>query len=320
MQKTLTLMAASLAVATLGMAQAASGESWRDRIEQRRAESAATSADNDPTRAIAGATVLTYGTHADQRILLYPAPDRAKRPPLAIYVHGGGWQRGNPEMVDAKPAWFNGHGWAFASVGYRMLPDHPVEEQARDVGRAIAHLRGEAARLGYDPDRILLLGHSAGAHLTALVATDPGYAGEHFAAIKGALPIDGAGYDVAAQLAKGGLMTRRIYQPAFGDDPARHAALSPIAHVGKPDVAAWLLLYAKERKDSREQNRNLGDSLRSAGASVRVLAVDNDGRRQMQAHREINEAFGTRGFAANAEVEALMRLVEGRGALTTSLR
>ena len=78
--------------------------------------------------------------------------------------------------MDAKPQWFASHGWAFASIGFRALPEAPVEDQARDIGRALQTLRQQAGPLGFDPQRLLLLGHSSGAHLTALIATDPSYA------------------------------------------------------------------------------------------------------------------------------------------------
>ena len=99
----------------------------------------------------AGSQTLRYGTAAEQRILLWNAPTGStagragRRPPLAVFIHGGGWAHGTPEMVAVKPAWFAAHGWAFASVGYRLLPATPVEEQAADVGRALARLRRDAA-------------------------------------------------------------------------------------------------------------------------------------------------------------------------------
>jgi arylformamidase len=251
---------------------------------------------------------LLYGSDARQRILFFRAPDAARRPPLAVFVHGGGWQNGEPEMVAEKPAWFRQHGWAFASVGYRLLPDAPVEQQAADIGAALRHLREAAGRLGYDPDRILLLGHSAGAHLTALVSTDPQYAGSAFAAIRGALLIDGAGYDVAAQMQRARFMARRTYLPVFGTDPARQRALSPVTHVGGRDAPDWLILYARARDDAAAQSQAMGQALQRSGVRADVLGIDaGDG--QMRAHMAMNIAFGTPGYGGNDAVLAQMRRV-----------
>jgi len=262
-----------------------------------------------------GSTEIRYGTDEGQRILLWDAPARTTdggRPPLAVFVHGGGWAHGTPEMVADKPAWFAAHGWAFASIGYRLLPDAPVEEQAADVGRALVRLRSEAARHGYDPDRILLLGHSAGAHLVALVSTDPRYAGSAFAAIRGVIPIDGAAYNVPQQMRDaGGFMLRRTYQPAFGDDAARQRALSPTLQAGRPDAPDWLILYDDQRADAVSQSTELATALRRAGVAVTSQGLHFDERFVLARHRRMNVDFGTAGYAANPAIEALMARVAG---------
>jgi arylformamidase len=204
-------------------------------------------------------------------------------------------------MVENKPAWFRQQGWAFASIGYRLLPGAPVETQAADIGAALRRLRSEAARNGYDPDRILLFGHSAGAHLTALVSTDPQYAGDAFTAIRGAILIDGACYDVPAQMAAGGrFMTQRTYIPAFGTDPVRQRALSPITHAGGRDVPDWLLLYTSARDDAETQSRGLAAALDRNRARTQLFEVPSG-------HMEINRDFGTPGYAA---IEAVLAIME----------
>ena len=262
-------------------------------------------------------SVISYGDDERQRILFYaPAPPaanaRRRAPPLAVYIHGGGWAMGRPEMVENKPAWFREQGWAFASVGYRLLPGAPVETQAADIGAALRRLRADAARLGYDPDRILLFGHSAGAHLTALVSSDPQFAGDAFAAIRGAILIDGAAYDVPQQMEAGGrFMRERTYIPAFGTDPARQRALSPITHAGGRDVPDWLLLYTSARPDAAMQSRGLAAALDRGGARTELVEVPSAGR-AMQGHMEINRDFGTPGYAARDAVLAIMRRVAGQ--------
>ena len=263
------------------------------------------------------ATRLTYGPYGDQRILFYPAPAAAsgpghRPPPLAVYIHGGSWRTGGPEVVDAKPQWFPRHNWAFASIGFRSLPDAPVEAQARDIGLALAHLRREATKLGFDPDRILLLGHSSGAHLAALVSTDAAYATDSFAAIKGTILIDGAAYDVSLQMTQVGAAAQRLFEPAFGTDPARQKALSPLSHVGARNVANWLLLYSGARPDAAVQSSLLASALNHAGARAHLQMIPSTTYDQIRAHHEINATFGTPAYAGNAEVEDLMAHIAGR--------
>lgn len=269
----------------------------------------------DRRGSIAVDQVLRYGSDERQRILFFRPTitdgQGTRRPALAVYIHGGGWQNGAPEMVGEKPAWFRQHGWAFASVGYRLLPDAPVEQQAADVGAALVHLRAQAARLGYDPDRILLLGHSAGAHLTALVSSDPQYAGTAFAAVRGVILIDGAGYDVPAQMQQARFMAQRTYVPAFGTDPARQRALSPVTHVGDRDVPDWVILYANAREDAAAQSQALSTALQRSGARTVLLGV-RAGDQSLRAHMAMNMEFGRPGYGGNEAVLALMRRIAGQ--------
>jgi acetyl esterase/lipase len=310
------MLLAGAAVLAAGIAQAKPGDRLRERIAERRAAQGGTGGADDTMiersgRADQTGTKVMYGSDAAQRVLVWPAKDRAggSRPPLAVFIHGGGWQKGFPELVDNKPAWFKEHGWAFASIGYRLLPDSPVEEQARDVGRALAKLRAEAAKFGYNPDRILLFGHSAGAHLTALVSSDPQYAGNSFAAIKAAILIDGACYDVPRQIESSAWMAKRTYIPAFGEDPARQRALSPITHAGGRDVGDWLLLYTSARDDAQAQSEALAAALRRGGTLTELVKVPSTKRNPLAGHLEINKEFGTSGYAANPQIEAIMRRV-----------
>lgn len=250
-------------------------------------------------------TLLRYGDHSRQSVRVYPATgsaDRASRP-LAVYIHGGAWRMGSPERVRAKPQWFAEAGWVFASVGYRVLPEAPVEEQARDVAAGLRALRADAVRLGFDPQRIVLMGHSAGAHLAALVATDERYLGEDRAAVRAVILLDGAGYDVTHEFMLRGPLARKLYGDAFGEDPARQRALSPITHVDAGDPPEWLIVFAESRLDAREQAAQFGDALQQVG--LRVERVPDPGN-----HLEINREFGTPGYRANAAIRALMGRVE----------
>lgn len=314
MTKTIILTIAGAALIAGTIAEARPGGRLRDRLAQRGSPAAQGADDTQIARfgrADNSGTPIKYGEDKAQRIQVWPVKNRTagKRPPLAVFVHGGGWQKGFPELVDAKPKFFAERGWAFASTGYRLLPDSPVEEQARDLGRALTELRKQAARFGYDPDRILLFGHSAGAHLTALVSTDPQYAGASFAAIRGAILIDGACYDVPAQIASSRWMAERTYLPAFGTDPARQLALSPITHAGGRDVPDWLLLYTSARADARTQSEGLAAALRRGGAQTQLFQVPSAKRNPLMGHLDINKEFGAPGYAANPQIEAMMQRV-----------
>ncbi|WP_017671037.1 alpha/beta hydrolase [Blastomonas sp. AAP53] len=245
---------------------------------------------------------ISYGSDPIQKIDLFtPATARpAKGHPLLVYVHGGGWRNGSKEMVQQKPDFFNAQGWGFASVGYRLLPDAPVEQQAADVAAAIARLSHEASALGIDPDRVIVMGHSAGAHLAALVSTDPAYLGADLTRLAGVILLDGAGYDVASQMQQANVLTRKIYEPAFGTDPARQARLSPTQHAAAPNAPRWLILHVARRADSREQSATLAAALQTSGAQVQLEAVED------VSHMTINRELGQTGNRQTSLVQAFL--------------
>jgi arylformamidase len=238
---------------------------------------------------------VMYGEHLRQQIDLFVPDEALGDAPLVIYIHGGGWSAGSHKMVGAKPTHFMDQGYVFASAGYRVLPDAPVEQQAADLGEALRALRAQADDNGFDPRRIVLMGHSAGAHLAALLASDPKYAGDAFDAIRGVVLVDGAGYDIPRAIATPTLEMPLLYRDVFGTDPARQKALSPIMHVGGRDAPEWLILHVAERTNAKAQSESLAGALTKAGRSAQVVAIEGS------SHSAINREIGTEPGAAQTQ-------------------
>lgn len=256
---------------------------------------------------------IAYGAAPLQRLDFYATRARRGAAPLIIFVHGGGWRQGDKRNATGveKIDHFTGRGFAFASVNYRLVPGARVEDQAQDVANAIASLVAHADELGVDASRILLAGHSAGAHLSALVATDPQYlkrAGLGLDRLRGVLLLDGAAYDVPAQRAEGPRIMQRIYAQAFGDDPARQRELSPTLQATTPNAPAFLILHV-DREDGRRQSVALGAALRGAGAKVTVDAVEGRG---LQGHMAINRSLGDPDYPGTAIVDRWIDTVIGK--------
>lgn len=251
-------------------------------------------------------STVIYGAHDRQKVDVYTPDDAVGDAPLVVFIHGGGWSIGNRSLVQTKPQHFKDGGYVFASAGYRLLPEAPVEQQAADIGAALRALRGQADAGGFDPDTIVLMGHSAGAHLAALVATDPQYAGEAFGAIRGVVLLDGAGYDVPAAIATPALEMPMLYRDVFGTDPARQKALSPITHVGGKNAPNWLALYVAERANSKAQSEALMAALSKAGARAEAVAITGTD------HGRMNRELGTEAGKAQTEaVDAFLARVLG---------
>ncbi|NJC05282.1 acetyl esterase/lipase [Sphingomonas kaistensis] len=241
-----------------------------------------------------------YGSDPRQK-LDWVAPAAGGKAPLLLFVHGGGWSIGDKRMgAGEKGAHFSGKGWAFASTNYRLVPQARVEDQAADVAAAIAYLRRQP---GIDPNRIVLMGHSAGAHLAALVASDPAYlkaAGVPLGAVRGVVLLDGAGYDVGEQMAEPRNAVQSMYAQAFGTDPARQAALSPARHAAAPNAADWLILPVASRRDSTAQSEKLARLLREGGSRATVAPQAG------KTHASLNRELGTAGDPSTDAVDAFL--------------
>lgn len=236
-------------------------------------------------RSTAPHETLSTGSDPLQAYDLYTS-DRADGPILA-FVHGGGWSRGDKSMVHDLPEYAARHGLTLASIGYRLVPTVTPREQAQDVAAALADL------IRRHPGRpVFVMGHSAGAHLAALVGVDPAYLAGHMvrpAQLAGVILLDGAGYDATRDRGDGfaGRMLGRMYQQAFGDQAA---ALSPTLLVRvREDYPPFLIFHIASRADARAQSEALAAALRNTGGQAEVIADPND------SHRDINVGFGVAG-------------------------
>jgi acetyl esterase/lipase len=112
---------------------------------------------------------LAYGPDGRQRLDVYLPASGGQARPLLVMVHGGAWRMGSKQaanVVDNKLAHWLPAGVVLVSLDYRLLPQSPVEEQADDVARAVAWVQAHAT-VGADGRQLVLMGHSAGAHLAA---------------------------------------------------------------------------------------------------------------------------------------------------------
>ena len=258
----------------------------------------------------AGAPVEhAYGADPLQKFdFWHPADSPAA--PLVVFVHGGGWKRGDKRNATGmeKVGHFTGEGYAVASLNYRLVPAATVEQQVADIAAALAWLRANAQKLGIDPARVVLMGHSAGAHLVALPGTDPHYleaAGLSLKDLRGVIALDGACYDVARQIAEGGNFMRGTYLQAFGDDPVRQRALSPTFQAALPNAPAFLIAHV-DRADGKAQSEALAAALVQAGTAAEVDSFAGKG---LRGHMEINRELGAADYPATAIVDAWLRKV-----------
>ena len=156
---------------------------------------------------------IAYGPDPLHKLDIYTTPHRDAGRPVLLFVHGGGYTRGDKHGAfypDNITAWAGREGMVGVSINYRLAPQAPYPEAARDVAAAIAWVRANIAAHGGDPDRIFLFGHSAGGNHVADYLGNAEVQGGELAGVKGAVLLSPA-------------------YPAYPGDPAEHPYYGPNA-------------------------------------------------------------------------------------------
>ena len=182
--------------------------------------------------------------------------------PLIVFVHGGRWSSGSKEQYRFVAAGLAARGFVVAVPNYRLYPEVHMDAAAADVAHAVAFAERSAAAWGADPARTILMGHSAGAQLAALVSYEP-----RWLAVAGARPVAAfvgfAGpYDFLP-------LTDADLIDYFGP-PEHYPATQPVNFVGRASPPAFLAQGLADRTVWPRNTTSLAEHLRAAGVPVEV--------------------------------------------------
>ena len=252
---------------------------------------------------------VEYANYVGYRPLqldLYLHADRAKarQRPLVIWVHGGGWSRGDARQSGAFTDWpgvlatLAGRGYVVASVDYRLSGEAKFPGPVQDVKAAIRFLRSQAGAYGIDPSRVYLWGGSAGGHLAGLATVSCGVAAFDPPASTGRLPgseaktakalpqsdcVQGAAlwygvFDFGLAVdAPGTALSAKTLTPMLGCDPAAckdvAAAASPITYVRRETAPLLLIHGTADEEVSFHQSEAITARMKAVGAPVEFVPV-----------------------------------------------
>ncbi len=251
--------------------------------------------------------------------LYRPQPD-GKPKPLVVWIHGGGWNRGDARTSGAFTDWpavladLAARGFVVASVNYRLSGEAPFPAQIQDVKAAIRFLRANAVRYQIDPGRVYAWGGSAGGHLAALAATTCGV--EAFAPAASTGRLSGAqarlakppgGSDCvqgaviwygALDLSYNGLNVGQLLGCAPTACGVKVAEASPLTYAARADAPFLLMHGLDDTEVSPKQTEAMAAALRAHHAPVETVFIPGVG------HGWIGpDAASTRG----ASLQALRR-------------
>ena len=235
----------------------------------------------------------------ERQVLDVYAPSGAKSLPVVFWIHGGGWQAGDKTAVQVKPQAFVDRGFVFVAMNYRLLPHVEMGEIIRDIAKSAHWVHDHIAEHGGDPERVLVMGHSAGAQLAALLCTDDRYLkaeGLSLTMVKGCVPVDGDTFDIPAIITTAEIR-RRVHnlpqakfghREKFGNDPDKHIDFSAVTHVAKSKgIPPFLILHVADHPDTSAQAQRLEAVLKEAAIPVRRFGASDT------THGRINENLGT---------------------------
>lgn len=256
-------------------------------------------------------TTVAYKTIAgidpDLLSLDIHAPVKAINAPVVMWVHGGGYSIGDKayQMPD-KVKLFNAQGWILISVNYRLsdpqkgaaqYPDHFL-----DVASAVAWVRGHIPAYGGDPERIALLGHSAGADIVSNVAVNPIYLKEYgldLSALVCAAPLDTAGFNKALA----GDSEQAQWVNALGNN-LNYLTETSATLLIQPNIGIPPMLGVKRGNEGRQRiETEFIAELQAAG--IEAMLVDATSL----SHEEVNSKIGEEGDSVMTE--PLIRFLRG---------
>lgn len=250
---------------------------------------------------------IPYATPKNERQMLdVYAPAKGDKLPVVVWIHGGGWRRGDKADVHNKPKAFVDRGYVLVSINYRFVPNVTVNEIAADVAKAIRWTHDHAKDHGGDPKSLIVMGHSAGAQLAALVCIDDRYLKAErlpLSIIKACVPVDGDTYDVPLQIKTVEEKRAKSYRMTFGDEESQKN-LSSVTHVAKgKTIPPVLILHVADHPETKMQSHRLVDVLKKSGFTAQAYPAEGKN------HTTINTDLGLADDRATQEMFGFLQRV-----------
>jgi acetyl esterase/lipase len=234
-------------------------------------------ADEKPATLPAVEKDVPYADGGDQHKLDLYLPAK-KGFATVVFTYGGGWHTGSRKSVTPVGEKLQSLGFGCALVSHRLSPKDKFPAQAEDVAAAFAWVKKHIAAKGGDPKRVVLMGHSSGAHLALLVAADPKYLARHqlspadVAAVVGlSTPVDlgprkdGKGFGDVLMAGRGA--------DVFSRDVAVMRDASPIRHVSKRLPPVLLVVGERDFPMLEGDAKAFVEKTKEAGADASLFVA-----------------------------------------------
>ena len=227
---------------------------------------------------------IVFGKGGDRELKLHLARSKKQggaKAPAIVWIHGGGWTSGSRDGGVGNIIQWARRGYVAASIEYRLSGEAKFPAQIEDCKCAIRFLRAKAAEYGIDPDRIGVVGHSAGGHLSALLGTSgdlpeldgkggwPEFSSKVQAVCTLSGPADFVGWGKDIHPAVRGLLGARVEEL-----PAMAALASPVTHVKKTTPPFLIVHGDQDDVVPVAQGRAMHAALEKAGAETTLIIIE----------------------------------------------
>jgi len=217
-------------------------------------------------------------------------PAKQKNAALVIWIHGGGWRNGTKEKCFIT--WLPEHGYAMASISYRLSNIAKFPAQLHDCKGAVRWLRAHAKQYGFNPDKFYVAGASAGGHLTALMATTSGHEKlegttggnlKQSSAVQGAIDYYGATDFMLrskTQPSRANEKSSVVYDLLGGGAHEKIEAAklaSACYHISKDDVPLLIFHGTKDKTVLIDQSQAIEKKYKKIGLSVEFHTIEGAG-------------------------------------------
>ena len=230
---------------------------------------------------------VTYARYGSRNLEMdiYRPKDAWGQLPAIVCIHGGGWAKGNKIHHRKVAQALAARGFVTASISYRLSGEAPFPAQIHDCKAAVRFLRAHAGKFGIDPDKIGAIGHSAGGHLAALLATSAaveelegdGGNPEFSSAVQAVVPMGGQTdllsertRTISSAADRGGIW-RQFLGGSLDDQPDVYELASPLAHLDATDPPCWLI--TGEKDDPSTRAKELRSRMKEFGIPVNLTII-----------------------------------------------
>ena len=236
---------------------------------------------------------IVYGRVGDEALVMdvYHPTNGVGTLPLVMYVHGGGWRMGDKDMLAlmSGPTELLRRGYLVASINYRLAPEYKFPAMLQDAKCAVRFLRANAATFKLDPNRIGVMGDSAGGHLVALMGLTDASAGfegtgwtnessrvQAVVDLYGPTDFSGGGTNLSR-------MAVRLFKETFGPTNKTDSIIqraSPVTYVSR-SAPPFLIMHGNaDGLVAIKQSVDLNERLKALGVDSTLLVITNYGHGQ----------------------------------------